>query len=334
MKFTLATIAVLATGALAAPNAEPWCTRVGQSCWKNKRAAKPVAIPEPTAAPEANAAPVAEADPWCTRVGQSCWKNKREAAPEPMPAPTAAPVAAAAPEPEPWCTRVGQSCWKNKREAEAVPNPAPEAEAVPWCMRVGQSCWKAKRAAEAFSGAISSSGGLQARTPEADISHSKGGAAYFAKRSLNELANLVALVEDDPVSFYEALALENEFEADTETTDDAVTAEKRSVEDQAKDKRWCMRVGQSCWKAKRAAEAVLGAIGSRATEDFGSKPFDPKFAVKRDAEPWCMRVGQSCWKRDADPEPWCMRVGQSCWKAKRDLQAMSVVARSIVDMYE
>jgi hypothetical protein len=333
MRLAITAVAFLATGALAAPNAEPWCTRVGQSCWKNKRAAEPVAIPEPTAAPEAAAAPVA--DPWCTRVGQSCWKNKRAAGPVAMPEPTAAPVAVAAAEPEPWCTRVGQSCWKNKREPEAVPNPAPEAEAVPWCMRVGQSCWKAKRAAEAFAGAVSSSGGLQARTPEADISHSQGGAAYYAKRSLNELANLVALVEDDPVSFYEALALENEFPPDTETTgDDSNEPEKRSAEAAAEDKRWCMRVGQSCWKAKRAAEAVLDAIGTRSTEDFSTKPFDPKFAVKRDAEPWCMRVGQSCWKRDADPEPWCMRVGQSCWKAKRDLQAMSVVARSIVEAYE
>ncbi|KAF4127026.1 hypothetical protein GMORB2_0764 [Geosmithia morbida] len=52
MKLALATVAFLATIAIAAPTdsvnrgAEPdaWCERPGQSCWKDKRA--PEAVPE------------------------------------------------------------------------------------------------------------------------------------------------------------------------------------------------------------------------------------------------------------------------------------------------
>ncbi|VUC24753.1 unnamed protein product, partial [Clonostachys rosea] len=42
MKFYLPALALFATGALASPAAEavadpdPWCTRIGQPCWKNK----------------------------------------------------------------------------------------------------------------------------------------------------------------------------------------------------------------------------------------------------------------------------------------------------------
>jgi hypothetical protein len=102
------------------------------------------------------------------------------------------------------------------------------------------------------------------------------------------------------------------------------------------DKRWCDRPGQSCWKAKRAAEAVLKAIAGPDAEAFDTKPFDPAYFAKRNAEPWCYRVGQSCWKAkreaeaEADPEPWCVRPGASCWAAKRDIQAMATVARSII----
>lgn len=61
-----------------------------------------------------------------------------------------------------------------------------------------------------------------------------------------------------------------------------------------KDKRWCHRVGMACWKAKRAATAVLEAIGNE--------------------------------KHD----PWCHRIGMACWKAKRDLHTIEAVARSII----
>ncbi|KAF4977996.1 hypothetical protein FZEAL_5561 [Fusarium zealandicum] len=321
MKFTLAAVAILASSVLATPVAEPapWCTRPGQSCWKAKRDAAPV--PAPTAEPE----------PWCMRPGQSCWKAKRDASPE------------AAPEAE------AQGKWRDSR----------------WCMRPGQSCWKVKRAAEAFTDAIHSSGGLAARSPEADLSHLSGGAAYKAKRDVNELANLLAIASSngDELEYYKNLGLDKEFEADSDPKQkrDALPAPwcmrpgqscwkaKRDANPEAdaqakwRDSRWCMRPGQSCWKAKRAAEAVLEAVEGD-DEDAETKPFDPAYFSKRDAQPWCMRPGQSCWKakRDASPEaapeaeaePWCMRPGQSCWKAKRDILAMKTVARGIVESFE
>lgn len=226
--------------------------------------------------------------------------------------------------------------------------PAPEAAPEPWCMRPGQSCWKAKRAAEAFSEAIRSSGGLQTRDAAADLSNLAGGAAFSAKRAVNELANLAAISGFDPEAYYFGLGLDKEFHPDSDDKEkrDALPAPwcmrpgqscwkaKRDASADAdavtEDKRWCMRPGQSCWKAKRAAEAVLEAVGDD-DEDIDNKPFDPAYFSKRDAQPWCMRPGQSCWKRDAGPEPWCMRPGQSCWKAKRDVTAMRTVARGIVD---
>ncbi|KAI5463617.1 hypothetical protein BGZ63DRAFT_402907 [Mariannaea sp. PMI_226] len=254
-------------------------------------------------------------------------------------------LAAPAAEADPWCERIGQSCWKEKRDA------APEAEAVPWCERIGQSCWKVKRAAEAFSQSIQSSGGLSARDAEADMSNLAGGAAFTAKRSVNDLANHLALASHSPEEFYAALDLASQFhpDSDEKTKRDALPnpwcerigqscwkrdaeADKQAV---AKDKRWCERIGQSCWKAKRAAEAVLDVVG-RDDEGVDHKPFDPDFFSKRDAQPWCERIGQSCWKekRDAHPDPWCERIGQSCWKARRDLNAVRVVARSIIEAYE
>lgn len=67
---------------------------------------------------------------------------------------------------------------------------------------------------------------------------------------------------------------------------------------------WCERPGQSCWKAKRAAGAVLDVVGHENT------------ARAPEAEPWCERPGQSCWKakREAAPEadPWCNCPGTPC----------------------
>lgn len=309
MKFTLTFVALVATAVVAVPTAD------------------------------------ADADPWCLRPGQSCWKKRAE-------------------EEKRWCMRPGQSCWKAKREAEA--------EADPWCMRPGQSCWKRAAAADAFAEAIHTSGGLEARTPAAISSNFPGGAAHYAKRSINELANLIALAENDPETFYSQLELENQFLADSEDADagdddsnddgktDDSKEEKRSGETKREpqpwcmrpgqscwkrdaesepeaeaepwcmrpgqscwkqkraeeDKRWCMRPGQSCWKAKRAAEAVVDALREREAEPIEAKPFDPAYFAKRDAEPWCMRPGQSC------------------WKAKRDMEAMHVVAREIIEAFE
>lgn len=228
--------------------------------------------------------------------------------------------------------------------------PAPEAEPEPWCLRPGEGCWKVKRAAEAFAEAISSSGGISERSPAAEYSNQYGGAAYMAKRHLNEVANLIALSQNDPVSFYKQLELENQLDHDTEGDKnekrDASPAPepwclrpgegcwKRGADAVSEDKRWCLRPGEGCWKAKRAAEAVLAIVG-RDAENVDSKPFAPAYFAKRDAEPWCLRPGEGCWKRsaDANPEPWCLRPGEGCWKAKRDILAMRSAAMEIINAY-
>ncbi|KAL2201618.1 hypothetical protein CC79DRAFT_1281974 [Sarocladium strictum] len=279
----------------------------------------------------------------------------------------------AAPSPEPWCDKKGQSCGKR--------DVAVELDAR-WCDKKGQSCWKRDAAAEAFAEAIASSGGILARSPESDFSNAPGGASYYAKRQLNELAGLVALTTRDPEAFYASLGLENRFYADTEgelaakfKRDDASPWNKRTALPEAEpwcdkpgqpcwkvrrdadpeaepwcdkpgqscwknkraeenDKRWCDKKGQSCWKAKRAAEAVLEALAERDAEAFETKPFDPAHFAKREAEPWCDKKGQSCWKREAvaeaEVDPYCMRPGAACWAAKRDVEAMASVARSII----
>ncbi|KAI9158076.1 clock-controlled pheromone ccg-4 precursor [Paramyrothecium foliicola] len=230
---------------------------------------------------------------------------------------TAVGSAAPAPEADPWCLRPGQSCWKAKREAE------------PWCLRPGQSCWKVKRAAEAFTEALQSSGELLARSPEAEISNLPGGAAFAAKRSLEELAQLIALTEGDPEAFYASLGFD-----DGEAGEDGGKVEKRQrpptkwclrpgqscwkreAEADDNDKRWCLRPGQSCWKAKRVAEAVAEAVGEADVEILS--------VAKREAEA----------DADDNAKRWCLRPGQSCWKAKRDLSAIGVVAREIIAALE
>jgi hypothetical protein len=184
----------------------------------------------------------------------------------------------------------------------AAPNPEP------WCYRVGEPCWKVKRTTEAFVGAIRSTGGLSTR------SESTGGIpndiAFKAIQGLEDLAGLVAYSSQDPQAF---------FGNGTET-------EKRDVQE---DKRWCYRVGQPCWKAKRSDE------------------------IQEDKR-WCYRVGEPCWKAkraaeavlDASVEGdekrsvegeipaekrWCYRVGEPCWKAKRDLESVEDQARSLIE---
>ncbi|KAF7559868.1 hypothetical protein G7046_g4278 [Stylonectria norvegica] len=251
----------------------------------------------------------------------------------------------------------GQPCWKAKRDAEAEP----------WCIRPGQPCWKAKRAALALSDSISTSGGLAARTPEDGFSNLPGGAAYVAKRSLNDLANLVALAENDPESFYSQLELDNQLPHDsdegeeTPEGDDSTEGDDKTKRDATpepwcirpgqpcwkrdpqpdadpadKDKRWCIRPGQPCWKAKRAAEAVLEAVG----DSDETAEYDPAYFSKRSAEPWCIRPGQPCWKRSAEAgenleeKRWCIRPGQPCWKAKRDIMAVRAAANDILKSLE
>lgn len=253
--------------------------------------------------------------------------------------------------------------------AMGIPNPAPEPQ--PWCLRPGEPCWKAKRAVEVFANSVRSAGGIQARSDESDISNAPGGAAYAAKRAVNELANVVALSSENPAEYYASLGLHEQFEADEGVTEKRETAEeawckrigqpcgiykeeKRETSAEAwckrigqpcgiyksdkatNDKRWCMRPGQPCWKAKRTADAVLEAIGDGNDADAAdTNAFNP-IAVVEKRGAWCPRPGEPCWKakREAEAVAWCMRPGQPCWRAKRDLQAIRTVARSIAESFQ
>ncbi|KAF5624885.1 pheromone precursor 1 [Fusarium sp. NRRL 52700] len=322
----------------------PWCTWRGQPCWKEKmRMAK--REPEPVAAPQPD--PVAEPMPWCTWRGQPCWKEKmrmakRDAVPEPVAAPKPDPVA----EPKPWCTWPGQPCWKKTKRA-AAPEPAPEAEneprwcmwrgqpcwkktkrdatpepwcmwrgqpcwkakrdaaPEPWCMWRGQPCWKAKRdAGQALSNALHATRSLDTRSADApSTAHLPRDAAHKAKRSIVELANLIALsARGSPEEYFQSLELETFF------PDAAPNATaKRDLNTLQEDKRWCMWRGQPCWKAKRAAEAVLDAVDG---DDGVIGPGGPDSHYDT---------------RDFKAENFA---------AKRDLIAIKAAARSIADMSE
>ncbi|KIE00973.1 pheromone precursor, partial [Metarhizium majus ARSEF 297] len=234
--------------------------------------------------------------------------------------------------------------------AGAYAAPAPAAEASPWCWRPGQPCWKVKRVAEAFSESIKSSGALKERTPEAEYSNSPGGAAYTIKRSLNELAHVASLTAREPAEYYRDLGLETRFAAD-EGLDkrEAAEEDKRQWCWQPgqpcwKDKRWCGAPGQPCWKAKKAAEAVINEIRdmSKRDEEGDAPPFNPGHqgghfpAICNGPNILCLKT-----KREASPEAnpeanpqWCWRPGQPCWKAKRDLHALDLAARNIVESLE
>ncbi|KAL2161648.1 hypothetical protein VTH06DRAFT_8210, partial [Thermothelomyces fergusii] len=86
----------------------------------------------------------------------------------------------------------------------------------------------------------------------------------------------------------------------------------------AEEVKRCTSEGQICWRAKRAAAAVINAI------DAGN-------AVKmaRDANPgWCKQfLGMPCWKRAAS----CDGPAGVCTKATRDLHAMYNAARTIIE---
>ncbi|KAH8891852.1 hypothetical protein GQ53DRAFT_781586 [Thozetella sp. PMI_491] len=233
-------------------------------------------------------------------------------------------------------------------EAAAVASADPEA----WCQIRGQSCWKAKRAAEAFVTALQQGGPL-VESREAGFSNAPGGAAYHAKRGVDQLASLVALTQRDATDFYAGLKLDEHFHPDTEEVErhdndpekrwcqirgqscwkhKRSEAEEHDPEAHESDKRWCQIRGQSCWKAKRAAVAVIEAIDS--ANEARDVPFDPVAKAKRDANPWCQIRGQSCWKREASAdalaEAACNGPDGACTKAARDLHAMYNMARNIV----
>ncbi len=255
----------------------------------------------------------------------------------------------------------------------AVAAPAPEAEAR-WCTWVGQSCWKVKRAAVAFAEAFAGAGvggPAEASSAEARRSNAPGGAAYRAKRAVDDLAAVVASTRDDPTGYYNSLGFDVHFFPDepepehepesghghgaaaNETTTKRAVSE--AIEAREADARWCTWVGQSCWKVRRAAEAIVdtidgfeaggGGVGvnPNSPADTNIKrdhvAFEPvAFGRKRSASPeadprWCTWVGQSCWKRNevVGVAARCDAVGGRCASARRDLHAMYHAARSVLD---
>lgn len=192
--------------------------------------------------------------------------------------------------------------------ALAAPNPEP------WCYRIGEPCWKVKRATEAFVGAVRSTGGLVTRSQESgSVPNEIAGQAI---QGLHDIAAIIAYTSQDPNLFLEGGS-------------NATEPEKREVQE---DKRWCYRIGEPCWKAKRTEEI-------------------------HESKRWCYRIGEPCWKTkrvaeailDASVEGdvkrsveseiapekrWCYRIGEPCWKAKRDLETVQNVARSVIESME
>ncbi|KUI66006.1 Clock-controlled pheromone ccg-4 [Cytospora mali] len=176
--------------------------------------------------------------------------------------------------------------------AYAEANPSPEA----WCLFKGEGCWKVKRAAEAFSSAITSSGGIK-ESRAAEVSNHRGGAAYNAKRSIDELAALVASAYPDSDTFYKTLGLYEQFAADSRLNETHSTDISARDAESEETKRWCLFKGEGCWK--------------------------------REAAPWCLFKGEGCWKRsvpmtprEAEADPWCLFKGEGCWKRAEDNTAV------------
>ncbi len=137
----------------------------------------------------------------------------------------------------------------------------------------------------------------------------------MAKRAVDDLAAVVAATRPDPAAFYNSLGFDLHFVPD-EPESEAVNftagagrTKRDVVEAREADARWCTWVGQSCWKVRRAAEAIVDTIDgfeageSKKTRRDASVAFEPVAFGKREASPeadprWCTWVGQSCWKRD------------------------------------
>ncbi|KAJ4149099.1 hypothetical protein NW754_000535 [Fusarium falciforme] len=309
MKFTLATLAVLAATAMAAPapdaEPEPWCFYPGQPCWKK---AKREALPEPKAEPVAEA----KASPWCFYPGQPCWKKaKRDAD--------------ADAEAKPWCFYPGQPCWKVKRAAEAFSdalqisgNEARSADAdaeADLSNLAGGAAFKAKREIHELANVIS----LATRDDSGEYYRSLN-----LERAFPADSDPKAKRDAEPWCFYPGQPCwKNKRNASPEAKAKAEAAEQ-------KDKRWCFYPGQPCWKAKRAADAVVEALGD---DEEAEAPQTPNYGPPT---PWGFFPGQSQWnhaKRDDKQvdKRWCFYPGQPCWKAKRDIDAIRTAARSITE---
>jgi hypothetical protein len=216
-----------------------------------------------------------------------------------------------------------------------------------YCSAEGQACDTVKRAADAFADAIMENTKLVTRD------RTGGQTSLIANRQLHELALAIAASHDDPAKFYSSLGFQGsgtptKREAEPWCTQflgqpcwkrgAAPAPEKREAEpdryctrftgsscwkrdgsaEAAEEAKRCTSEGQACWKAKRAAAAVINAI------DAGNA-----LKATRDADPgWCTQfLGQPCWKRAAS----CNSPAGLCTKATRDLHAMYNAARTIIE---
>ncbi|KAL6872952.1 mating pheromone precursor [Trichoderma novae-zelandiae] len=215
----------------------------------------------------------------------------------------------------------------------AAPNPEP------WCYRIGEPCWKVKRTTEAFINAVRSHGGLSTRAEGEAIPN---GVALSAIQGLDQLATLILVSSEDPSSFFPPNATEPEGKRDVEVEE---------------DKRWCYRIGEPCWKAKREAEAEAAVEEEKR---WCYRIGEPCWKAKRtdeihESKRWCWILGGKCWKTKrvaeavlsatiegdekrsletetyAGEKRWCYRIGEPCWKAKRDLETIQDVARSVIE---
>ncbi|KAK3300773.1 putative pheromone protein [Chaetomium fimeti] len=258
-----------------------------------------------------------EAEPWCTQfLGMPCWKRNTTPAPDKVKR-----------EAEPWCKQfLGMPCWK-RDDAPSHHSPGAEkkreADAEPWCTQfLGQPCWKRTSPAGA--------------TTDVDKRDAEADAAPWCKQFLGmpcwkrdadpgwcrQFLGMPCWKRDDETSGVEKREAEAEAAAEPDRFCTRFTGSscwKRDGGAVAADEvKRCSTEGQACWKAKRAAAAVINAI------DQGNAQ-----KMARDADPgWCRQfLGMPCWKRAAT----CNGPAGVCTKATRDLHAMYNAARTIIE---
>ncbi|KAJ6789901.1 hypothetical protein PWT90_03415 [Aphanocladium album] len=186
--------------------------------------------------------------------------------------------------------------------------PAPR----PWCMQPSQPCWKIKRAVEALDEHTTSKAVViqPAAGREAALAQATANINIFANAAFEHLAQLAAQAQaqtqtsSQPESFVEQHITQNGKRSAPlwciEKGEDALCW-KRAVEQTSEiDKRWCLRPSQPCWKVKRAAESVLSARD----EDNG-----------------------------AEAQEECAAGDAACLNAKRHLDDLHAVARTIIETF-
>ncbi|KAK7521882.1 uncharacterized protein IWZ02DRAFT_511465 [Phyllosticta citriasiana] len=174
--------------------------------------------------------------------------------------------AAAAPDAQAFCLQPGQPCDKVKRAADAaaVALAAPNAEADPkwkgptkgwvgriwrFCQKPGQPCRMAKRHADAIADAVSDAyAAAGAEASELALGH-------LEKRDAEPVSDFVQVVRVKRAA--EAIA-------------EALAAPEADAEAGYGFKwRFCVKPGQPCRKAKRAAEALADVVDTANEElDF------------------------------------------------------------------